>query len=50
MVVVGFNQSSYTVLETESVSVCVDLIRPEALQEDTVIVLRVSTGEGTASG
>lgn len=50
VVEVGFNQSSYFVAETESVSVCVDLISPEAIQENALVVLTVSTGEGTASG
>lgn len=50
VVEVGFNQSAYFVAETESVSVCVDLISPEAIQENALVVLTVSTGEGTASG
>ena len=48
--VVGFNQPSYLVIETESVSVCVDLIHPEVIQNNAPVVLTVSTGEGTASG
>ena len=50
MVEVGFNQPLYTVTETGSVSVCVDLISPEAIQENALVVLTISTGEGTASG
>lgn len=47
---VGFNQPLYSVTETGSVSVCVDLISPEAIQENALVVLTVTTGEGTASG
>ena len=46
--VVGFNQLSYLVTETESVSVCVDLIRSDV--ENALVNLTVSTGEGNASG
>lgn len=47
---VGFDQTLYTVVEGSAVNVCVNLISPEKIRADAMVILTISSGAGTATG